>query len=60
MYSATDMILSESDTYNSGEVQSGLGHGVLEIRNKIQAYDRGLELKAAIESIKNEIGLQSC
>lgn len=36
------------------------GNGVLEIGNKVWACDRGLELKATIESIKKEIGLQSC
>ena len=58
MNSVTDKSLSESDIHNSGNVQAGFGNGVMEVGNKIQACDRGLELKAAIKSVKNEIGLQ--
>lgn len=54
MSSVTDMSLSESDTRNSGNIQAGFGNGVLEIGNEVWAFDRGLELKATIESIKKK------
>lgn len=51
MSSVTDMSLSETDTHNSGNIRAGFGNGVLEIGNEVWAFDRGLELKATIESI---------
>lgn len=60
MSSVTDMSLSESDIHNSGNIQARFGNGVLEIGNKVWACDRGLELKATVESMKKEISLQNC
>lgn len=58
MSSVADTSLSKSDTQSPGNVQAGLGNGVLETGNEILFGDRGLESKVIIEPTKNEIGLQ--